>query len=181
MYKAIAWELGLPTERSRATAYRAIRNAVSRLVQEAKQLPVLIVDEAQHLRNDVLEDLRLLTSYAMDADNRLCLLLVGLTELRRRLSMAVHESLSQRLVVRHHLAGLVRDEIEGYLTHRLRLAGAETPLFVPAAIEALYQASRGLPRKINRIAHYALTAAALEQQHQVTEVHLQTAVEELQP
>lgn len=181
MYKAIAWELGLPTERSRATAYRAIRNEVSRLVQEAKQLPVLIVDEAQHLRNDVLEDLRLLTSYAMDADNRLCLLLVGLTELRRRLSMAVHESLSQRLVVRHHLAGLVRDEIEGYLTHRLRLAGAETPLFVPAAIEALYQASRGLPRKINRIAHYALTAAALEQQHQVTEVHLQTAVEELQP
>lgn len=181
MYKAIAWELGLPTERSRATAYRAIRNEVSRLVQEAKQLPILIVDEAQHLRNDVLEDLRLLTSYAMDADNRLCLLLVGLTELRRRLSMAVHESLSQRLVVRHHLAGLVRDEIEGYLTHRLRLAGAETPLFVPAAIEALYQASRGLPRKINRIAHYALTAAALEQQHQVTEVHLQTAVEELQP
>jgi len=181
MYKAIAWELGLPTERSRATAYRAIRNEVSRLVQEAKQLPVLIVDEAQHLRNDVLEDLRLLTSYAMDADNRLCLLLVGLTELRRRLSMAVHESLSQRLVMRHHLVGLGRDEIEAYLTHRLRLAGAEAPLFAPAAIEALYQASRGLPRKINRIAHYALTAAALEQQHQVTEVHLQTAVEELQP
>lgn len=181
MYKAIAWELGLPTERSRATAYRAIRNEVSRLVQEAKQLPVLIVDEAQHLRNDVLEDLRLLTSYAMDADNRLCLLLVGLTELRRRLSMAVHESLSQRLVVRHHLAGLGRDEVESYLSHRLRLAGAEAPLFAPAAIEALFQASRGLPRKINRIAHYALTAAALDQQHQVNEAHLQTAVEELQP
>lgn len=181
MYKAIAWELGLPTERSRATAYRAIRNEVSRLVQEAKQLPILIVDEAQHLRNDVLEDLRLLTSYAMDAENRLCLLLVGLTELRRRLSMAVHESLSQRLVVRHHLIGLTRDETEAYLTHRLRLAGAEAPLFAPTAIEALYQASRGLPRKINRIAHYALTATALDQQHQVTEVHLQTAVEELQP
>lgn len=181
MYKAIAWELGLPTERSRATAYRAIRNEVSRLVQEAKQLPILIVDEAQHLRNDVLEDLRLLTSFAMDADNRLCLLLVGLTELRRRLGMAVHESLSQRLVVRHHLVGLTRDEVEAYLSHRLRLAGAEAPLFAPAAIEALYQASRGLPRKINRTAHYALAAAALEQQHQVTEVHLQTAVEELQP
>ena len=61
MYKSIAWELGLPQERSRATAYRAIRNEVTRLVQEAKQLPILIVDEAQHLRNDVLEDLRLLT------------------------------------------------------------------------------------------------------------------------
>ncbi|MGH9891075.1 MAG: AAA family ATPase, partial [bacterium] len=51
---------------------------------EAKQRPVLIIDEAQHLRNEVLEDLRLLTNYEMDSQNRLCLLLVGLTELRRR-------------------------------------------------------------------------------------------------
>jgi len=181
MYKCIAWELGLPTERSRATARRAIRDEISRLVQEAKQLPVLIVDDAQHLRNDVLEDLRLLTSFAMDADNRLCLLLVGLTELRRRLTMAVHESLSQRLVVRHHLAGLARDELENYLTHRLRLAGAEAPIFTPPAIEALFQASRGLPRKINRIAHYALTAAALDGAHQANESHLQTALDELRP
>src|SRR5574342_739013 len=50
---------------------------------------------ALHPRNDVLEDLRLLTNYAMDAERRLCLLLVGLPELRRRLSMAVHESLTQ--------------------------------------------------------------------------------------
>lgn len=181
MYKSIAWELGLPTERSRATAYRAIRDEITRLVQEAKQLPVLIVDEAQHLRNDVLEDLRLLTNYAMDAENRMCLLLVGLTELRRRLSMAVHESLSQRIVVRHHLAGIGRDELDGYLTHRLHLAGAEAPIFTPPAIEAMFQASRGLPRKINRIAHYALTAAALDSAHQVNETHLQTALDELQP
>ena len=58
MYKSIAWELGLPTERSRATAYRAIRAEITRRVCEAKQLPVLVIDEAQHLRNDVLEDLQ---------------------------------------------------------------------------------------------------------------------------
>lgn len=133
------------------------------------------------LANDVLEDLRLLTSFAMDADNRLCLLLVGLTELRRRLAIAVHESLNQRLVVRHHLSGLGRDELEDYLTHRLRLAGAEAPIFTPSAIEALFQASRGLPRKINRIAHYALTAAALDGAHQADESHLQTALDELRP
>ena len=60
MYKSIAWELGLPIERSRATAYRAIHTEVSRLLSEAKSVPVLVVDEAQHLRNEVLEDLRLL-------------------------------------------------------------------------------------------------------------------------
>ena len=170
---------GLPTERSRATAYRAIRAEITRLVGEAKQLPVLVIDEAQHLRNDVLEDLRLLTNFAMDSENRLCLLLVGLTELRRRLAMAVHESLAQRLVVRHHLAGLDREELDAYLTHRLRLAGCELPLFEPPAVEALFQSARGLPRLINRIAHYALIAAAVKGARTVTAEHLEHAVAEL--
>ena len=61
------------------------------------------------------------------ASNALCLLLVGLTELRRRLAMAVHESLSQRLVVRHHLTGLDRSELDAYLTHRLRCRRLRTP------------------------------------------------------
>ena len=181
MYKSIAWELGLPTERSRATAYRAIRTEITRLVQEAKLLPVLIIDEAQFLRNDVLDDLRLLTNYSMDSEHRLCLLLVGLTELRRRLSMAVHEALNQRLVVRHHLGGLDRAELDCYLSHRLRLAGSELPLFEPPASEALFQASRGLPRQINRIAHYALSSCALGNAHSVTAEHLQTALDELRP
>jgi type II secretory pathway predicted ATPase ExeA len=117
----------------------------------------------------------------MDAERRLCLLLVGLTELRRRLAMAVHESLAQRLVVRHHLTGLTREELPAYLTQRLQLAGSTLPLFEPAAIEALFQASQGLPRKINRAAHYALSAAALTNAKLVNTEHLQAALEELQP
>jgi len=142
---------------------------------------VLIVDEAHHLRNDVLEDLRLLTNYQMDSENRLCLLLVGLTELRRRLAMAVHESLAQRIVVRYHLAGLTREELPAYLTHRLRLAGCELPLFEPPAVEALFQATQGMPRKVNRLAHYALTSAALTQARTVSAEHVQTAREEVAP
>jgi len=178
MYKSIAWELGLPTERNRAACYRSIRTEITRLTLEARQRPVLIVDEAQHLRNEVLEDLRLLTNYEMDSTNRLCLLLVSLTELRRRLRMAVHESLEQRIVVRHHLSGLTREELPDYLTHRLRLAGCELPLFEPAAIEALFQAARGMPRKINRLAHYALSAAALTKSKTVALEHLQAALDE---
>jgi len=181
MYKSICWELGLPTERSRASAFRVIRTEISRLTLEAKQRPVLIVDEAHHLRNEVLEDLRLLTNYRMDSDNRLCLLLVGLTELRRRLAMAVHESLAQRIIVRYHLAGLDREELPQYLTHRLRLAGCELPLFEPPAIEALFQASQGMPRNVNRLAHYALTSAAIDKARTVTTEHVQAACEEIAP
>jgi len=179
MYKSIAWELGLPTERNRAAAFRVIRDEVSRLCVEAKQRPVLIVDEAQHLRNEVLEDLRLLTNYEMDSENRLCLLLVGLTELRRRLSMAVHESLSQRIVVRHHLSGLLREELGEYLRHLLRLAGCELDLFEPAAVEAVYQATHGMPRKVNRLTHYSLSAAAIAKAKLVTIEHVQAAMDEV--
>ena len=147
MYKSIAWELGLPTERSRATAYRAIRTEVTRLVCETKQLPVLVIDEAHHLRNDVLEDLRLLCNYEMDSENRLCVLFVGLTELRRRLAMAVHESLSQRLVVRHHLTGLDRDELDHYLTHRLRDPPVRTPRHRGAVPERARSATTHQPHR----------------------------------
>jgi type II secretory pathway predicted ATPase ExeA len=178
IYKSIAWELGLPTERNRAGAFRQIRAEVSRLLLEGKQRPVLIVDEAHHLRNDVLEELRLLTNYEMDSENRLCLLLVGLTELRRRLQMAVHESLEQRIVIRYHLGGLGRDELPAYLDHRLRLAACELPLFEPPAVEAIFQATQALPRKVNRLAHYALTAAAIAKAKAVTVEHVQAALTE---
>ena len=108
MYKAIAWELGLPTQRNRSGASREIRLEITRLVTEAKQQPVLVVDEAHHLRNDVLEDLRLLTHYHMDSDNRLCLLLIGLTELRRRLSMTMHESLDQMSIPNTRLSRAIQ-------------------------------------------------------------------------
>jgi type II secretory pathway predicted ATPase ExeA len=178
MYKSIAWELGLPTERSRAALYRVIRAEVTRLCLEAKVRPVLVVDEAQHLRSDVLEELRLLTNYEMDSHNRLCLLFVGQVELRRRIGMAVHAALSQRIVVRYHLEGLARDELPKYLTHLLSLAGTELPVFDTSAMEAIFQATSGLPRKVNLLAHHALTAAALARVKVATAEHVQAALAE---
>lgn len=179
LYKSIAWELGLPVERSRAALYRQIRSEVTRLAQEARIRPLLIVDEAHHLRSDVLEDLRLLTNYRMDSDNRLCLLLIGQAELRRRLGMSAHEALEQRIVVRYHLGGLERDELEGYLAHRLRTAGTEMPLFSPDAHEALFQASQGIPRRLNLLGHHTLLAAALAKKKIATSNEVEQAMQEL--
>lgn len=178
LYKTISWEMGLPVERSRAALFRQIRTEVTRLVSEARCRPVLVIDEAHHLRPDVLEDLRLLTNYKMDAENRLCLLLLGQTELRRRLAMTVHEALSQRIVVRYHLPALARDEVPAYLSHRMLRAGTELTLFEPAAQEALFQATGGLPRKINLLAHHALLAAALARAKSVSAEHVQAALPE---
>jgi type II secretory pathway predicted ATPase ExeA len=179
LYKTIAWELGLPTERNRAALFKQIRSEVSRLCAENRLRPVLIVDEAHHLRTDVLEDLRLLTNYAMDSENRLCVILVGHPGLRRRLAMAALDALAQRIVVRAHVRGVSREELGPYLEHRLRLAGCELPLFEPPTVEAIFQASNALPRRINLLAHHALFAAALAKAKTVTTEHIQAALQEV--
>ncbi len=178
IYKSIAWEMGLTTERSLAALFRSIRQEVERLCLESKIRPILIIDEAQYLRNDVLANLRLLTNYEMDSKNRLCMIFVGQAELRRRLSLSVHEPLAQRIVVRYHISGLERAELQPYLKHRLELAGTQMELFTEPAREALFQATNGLPRKINLLAHLSLNIAALQQAQEVTEEHIQKAVEE---
>lgn len=179
LYKTIAWELGLAAERNRAALFRSIRGEVSRLCNENRLRPVLIVDEAHHLRTDVLEDLRLLTNYAMDSENRLCILLVGHPELRRRLSMAALDALAQRIFIRAHMRGLSRAEIPAYFEHQLGHAGCKHPIFEPPAIEAIYQATSGLPRRTNLLAHHALLAAAIGKANNVTAEHVQAALSEL--
>src|SRR5260370_2185284 len=106
MYKSIAWEMGLPVERSRAALYRQIKNEVTRLATETRIRPVLILDEAQWLRSDVLEEMRLLTNYAMDSETRLCLLFCGQTELPRPVAMPLHAPLSHPPRAPHHLPPL---------------------------------------------------------------------------
>ena len=178
-YKSIAWEMGVTTQRSLAALYRAIRLEVNRLCLELKVRPILIIDEAQYLRNDVLENLRLLTNYEMDSQNRLCMIFVGQAELRRRMSLSVHEPLAQRLVVRYHLAGLAPEELPAYLQHRLELAGTQMELFEQPALEAIFQATNGLPRKVNLLAHISLNVAALQKAEAVSAEHIRTAVGEM--
>jgi general secretion pathway protein A len=160
LYKLIAWQLGLPVERSRAALYRSISAEVTRLCTETRISPVLFIDEAHLLLSELLEELRMLTNYEMDSKNRLCIALVGQPELRRRINMAVHEALNQRIVVRHQMGIISLEETGLYLEHQLRLAGTEMPIFEKAAVTAIHQATSGLLRRINALAHHALIAAA---------------------
>ena len=180
-HNAIATAFGLAQSQSRASLSRTLRAEMSRLVDESGKLPVLIFDEAHHLGNDVLAKFKMITNYSMDSGNRLCLLLVGLTELRNRLRMAVHEPLAQRIVVNCHIPGLRHEEVGAYVEHRMALAGADVPIFEPAAIEALALASNRIPRKIDRLAHHALIASAADRMRTVADSHVNRAADEVVP
>ena len=119
---------------------------------------VIIMDEAQHLRNDALEDLRLLTNYETGSENWLCLLFVGLTQLRRCVHMSVHELLDQRIVLHYHLSALARGRISEHVIYLLRVADCNLPWFAPATVKEISHAKQAMPHEVNRMAHYALLA-----------------------
>jgi type II secretory pathway predicted ATPase ExeA len=108
----------------------------------------------------------------MDSSHYLTLLLIGQPLLRRTLSLQMHEPLRQRIAVQYHLEGLSREELDAYLTHQLKAAGVSQPLFDDTARQALYQASKGIPRKVNKLVHVALRLAAQRKMSSVNEAVL---------
>ena len=111
-------------------------------------------------RHAALEQLPLLLNFDMDSSHYLTLLLIGQPLLRRTLSLQMHEPLRQRIAVQYHLEGLSREELDAYLAHQLKAAGVSQPLFDDTARQALYQATKGIPRKVNKLAMTALRLAA---------------------
>lgn len=120
---------------------------------------VLIVDEAHHLSEDILEEVRLLSNLETDDDKLLQIVLVGQPELDKKLDSIGLRQLKQRIAVRSQLGPLDADETKRYIERRLQIAGADpaaSPLFSEEAVAGVYRHSRGLPRLINTLCENAL-------------------------
>lgn len=177
----IAFELGIKPHVSRARTLRAIHQEIKRLTQERRLTVLLVIDEAQRLRYEVLALLPILLSFEWDGAERLALLLVGQLGLHQKLRLAQLEPLAQRITVRFALAGFDRQNTTDYLTHRLEIAGITHPLFTEPATEALFNASGGIMRRIDNLAHHALAVAATQGAKLVEPEHVRHAAEEIRP
>ena len=163
LLRQIALTLDLEPAHFRGDLVRQIAAAIVRLNQSNKQHPILICDEAHLLPHPALEQLPLLLNFDMDSSRYLTLLLVGQPLLRRTLSLQMHEALRQRIGTHYHLEGLSREELDAYLAQQLKAAGVTQPLFDDTARQGLYQATKGIPRKVNKLAMTALRLAAARQ------------------
>jgi general secretion pathway protein A len=132
--------------------------ALMRAHSEGRRV-VLIVDEAQTLSPELLEQVRLLTNLETAKQKLLQIILIGQPELRELLERPEMRQIAQRITGRYHLEPLRKDDTRAYVNHRLRVAGAQSDIFTRSAIGALYAHSRGIPRLINVIADRALLAA----------------------
>jgi len=140
---------------------------------------VLVIDEAQNLSDDVLEQVRLLTNLETNQRKLLQIILLAQPELRQRLRQHGMRQLAQRIVARYHLAHLSRAEVAGYVSHRLAVAGVQRPLFPPRVLGRLYRLSRGVPRLINVICDRALLGAYVQGRNDVNLATLNKAAREV--
>ena len=147
-----------PAERT-VKAYIDVLNAHLMQAHAEGRRVVLIVDEAQTLSPELLEQVRLLTNLETSKQKLLQIILIGQPELRELLDQVEMRQIAQRVTGRYHLEPLTKEDTRAYVSHRLRVAGAQSDVFTKSAIQALYKRARGIPRLINVIADRALLAA----------------------
>ncbi len=140
---------------------------------------VLIIDEAQNLRVDVLEQIRLLTNLETNTRKLLQIILIGQPELQDMLRRPELRQVAQRIVARYHLGPLTRLEVAAYVVHRLRISGTQTPVFPYSLIGSLYRLTGGVPRLINLVCDRALLGTYVQRQLQVTPKTLEKAAREV--
>jgi len=142
--------------------------------------PVLMIDEAQNLSPEVLEQLRLLTNLETSKHKLLQIFLIGQPELQEMLQRKDLRQLAQRITARYHLTPLNEGETRDYIRHRLAVAGVERPLFNQAALRQIHKLTDGVPRRINMLCDRALLGAFATHRHIVDRSVVNQAAAELE-
>ncbi|HEX7046248.1 MAG TPA: AAA family ATPase [Gammaproteobacteria bacterium] len=158
--EAICQELHIPLPEGGGN--RRLVDALNRYLLDAHargRRTVLIVDEAQNLSADVLEQVRLLTNLETAKTKLLQIVLIGQPELREIVALPELRQLAQRITARYHLEPLERSELRAYIAHRLAVAGARGPIFGAPALKAVWKHSAGIPRRVNILCDRALLGA----------------------
>jgi len=183
LMKAIATEFGLPVGSLTLDRLDMLGIINEFLLKQAEvgRISVLIIDEAQNLTEDLLEQVRLLSNIETDDRKLLQVVLLGQPELRDRLNSPGLRQLRQRITVRYHLKPLTRYEVAQYVHHRLELAGAKgVPNFTRPALWRVYFYSRGIPRLVNAVCDKALLAGYVEHSDRITHRMVGRAIRELE-
>jgi type II secretory pathway predicted ATPase ExeA len=160
LLEGLVESLGVAPSRLHSSLLRQVGQRVQRAFYEQRKKTLVVLDDAHLLEDSLLEDLRLLTNFEMDAQDPLVLLLIGHPALRLRLQRPVHLALWDRVRMHYRLEGLSRQETSDYIDCHLRAAGGSLDLFTAEAREAVFEHAQGIPRRINALALAALKRSA---------------------
>ncbi|CEP68088.1 AAA+ ATPase domain [Moorella glycerini] len=159
-YQGLALILGEEPKHKKVHIFHQIQTAINSLYADRHITPVIVLDEIHLATNKILEDIRLLFNFQMDSQNPFVLILAGQNLIRSRLALNVNNPLRQRLTVKYFLQGLKPEELKS----RLKLAGLHEDIFAPAALEAIYGITNGLPRLVNNLVTTCMLCACGKKQ-----------------
>ncbi|HPA82504.1 MAG TPA: AAA family ATPase [Thermoanaerobaculales bacterium] len=178
----ICEELHIPVPEAGKGSTKTLMDLLGRYLLETHargRRVVLIVDEAQNLSAQTLEQVRLLTNLETATTKLLQIILIGQPELRDLLDQPDLRQLAQRITGRYHLSPLSLEEAGGYVKHRMRVAGATAEAFTPGALREIYRLSGGIPRVINVMCDRALLGAFTREDHRVGASYIRQAAGEV--
>jgi general secretion pathway protein A len=178
----ICEELGLGIAEADRDSVKQMVDALNRRLLSAHaegRRIIVLVDEAQNLSIEVLEQVRLLTNLETPTQKLLQIILIGQPELRDLLDRTDLRQLAQRITGRYHLQPLSREETKGYVRHRLRVAGASEEIFTPGALNELHRLSLGVPRVINVACDRSLLGAYTQDLRKITAPLVRRAASEV--
>jgi general secretion pathway protein A len=180
LVRMVAAAFGLPQENSKAILLTRIEQFLLACHNQGKRV-LLIVDEAQNLPPKSLEELRMLSNFVSAGKPLLQTFLLGQPEFRRILQSPEMEQLRQRVIASCHLGLLDEAETAAYIMHRLQTVGwRDDPSFSEDAFAAIYQHTRGVPRKINLLCDRLLLMGCLDETHAFTAREVAKVINELQ-
>ncbi|MDD2390969.1 MAG: AAA family ATPase [Desulfobacterales bacterium] len=180
LLKAINDELGIRSDAENTKDLIDILNQFLMEKKAAGRTVILLIDEAQNLSEEVLEQLRLLSNLETTLSKLIQIILVGQPELGKKLDSPNLRQLAQRITLRYHLRPLSRKETKAYIQHRLHIAAQKPDIrFSPSACRKIFYFSGGIPRLINIVCDRALLAAYVRNEHQITGRLAASAISEL--
>jgi type II secretory pathway predicted ATPase ExeA len=179
VYRNLAAELGEKPKHRRDALWRQLKETITKLVERENVVPLLVLDEAQHLDDDFFGDLAGFLNYAFDTRDLLTVWLVGLPALATRLRMRHHAALATRIVSPNMLEPRARDEFIDMIEHGFTAAGATTKILAEPALEILWRVSHGVPRVASRMLRASLELAHERDQSFVDEHTMLAACDDL--
>jgi general secretion pathway protein A len=161
-------EFELPRQANKADVLNVLNHFLIEQYAQNKKV-LLIIDEAQNLSSEALEEVRMLSNLQSDSHVLLQIMLVGQPELKAKLRQPSMRQFAQRIAVNYHLTGLNLEETGKYIAHRLQIAGGSPDLFTPKAVEFIYKLAAGIPRSINIACQAALVYGFADEARTITQ------------
>ena len=175
-YVEILHQLGYTPRFYRGDAKRQLTKALDEIACGG-QIPVIVVDEAHLLSSEMLEEIRFLLNLEMDSKNSCSLVLIGQSELRSKLRLQIHQAIEGRVNMRYHLEAMNCEETVTYVRRHLERVKCPREIFTDGALKVIHDYSGGTARKVNKVSHATLMAAASQKKQLIDDYLVHEVIE----